>query len=90
MTLLRIIVILAGALALMLAVVILRTETARLHYRISRLQDETGRMHEQLRDANLEIARLRNPMLIRQRVHDVLREQFEVDEAREREREDAR
>jgi hypothetical protein len=72
MTLLRTSVILAGGLALMLPVVMLRAETARLHEEISRLEGQAERLHLSLRAAELEHARLRNPMLIRRKVDEAL------------------
>ncbi len=74
MTLLRTISVLAGALVVMLAVVILRAETTRLHYEISRREARVQRCRQQLREAELELARLRNPMMIRARVRALVAE----------------
>jgi len=71
-TLFRTIVILAGGLVLMLSVVILRAETARLHYEISRYERRADECSQQLREAELELARLRNPMMIRKKVKDAV------------------
>ena len=72
MTLFRTIVVLVGALALMLCVVILRAETARLHYDISQRERVAEEYRQQLHDAELELARLRNPMVIRQQVKEAI------------------
>jgi len=66
MTLFRTIVILVGALAVMLAVVILRAETTRLHYAIATAQRDEEGFRQRLRVVESERARLRNPMLIRE------------------------
>ena len=65
MTLTRTVVLLSGTLAVMLTVVILRTETTRLHYRLSQLDRQERALQQQLREKELELARLRNPALIR-------------------------
>lgn len=67
MTLFRILVVLAIALAVLLGVVALRAETTRLQYLTSRLDQEAEQSLEQLRQHELELARLRNPMIIRER-----------------------
>jgi hypothetical protein len=68
MTLFRMIVILVGGLVLLLAVVILRAETTRLHYEISKCERSADGLRQQLVEKELELARLRNPARIRQRV----------------------
>ena len=83
MTLFRMIVILAGALVLLLIVVILRAETTRLHYEISQLERETEQYRQQWRESELELARLRNPMVIRERVRDAVRQFAEEGAPRE-------
>lgn len=77
MTLFRIIVILAAGLVMMLFVVILRAETTRLHYEISQRERQAGEYRQQLREAQLELARLRNPMLIRKKVEQAVRQLIE-------------
>lgn len=67
MTLFRILVVLAIALAVLLGVVALRAETTRLQYLTSKLDQEAEQSLEQLRQHELELARLRNPMIIRER-----------------------
>ena len=74
MTLFRTIVILLGGLALLLSVVILRAETARLSYQIARLEREAGDCHEQTQAAEVELARLRSPIFLRQRIEEAVRE----------------
>ncbi len=68
MTLTRMIVTLAGALAVMLTVVILRAECTRLHFDVSRLDKRGDGLIQQMREEELELARLRNPAVIRARV----------------------
>ena len=68
MTLLRVIVVLVGGLALVLLVVILRAETTRLHYAIARCERDADDIRQQVVEAELELARLRNPTRIRQRM----------------------
>lgn len=72
MTLWRTIVILAGGLVVLLLVVILRAETTRLHYEISRLEHEANGYRQRLREAELELARLRNPMLLKEQVREAI------------------
>lgn len=67
MTLFRTLVVLAIALAVLLGVVALRAETTRLQYLTSKLDQEAEQALEQLRQHELELARLRNPMIIRER-----------------------
>ena len=68
MTLFRTITILVGGLALLLLVVILRAETTRLHYAISKCERDADGLRQELVEAELELARLRNPTRIRQRM----------------------
>jgi cell division protein FtsL len=65
MTLFRMIVVLVCGLVLLLAVVVLRAETTRLHYEISQCEQEAYELRRQLHEAELERARLRNPTRIR-------------------------
>lgn len=73
------IVVLSGGLAVMLVVVVLRTETTRLHYEVSQRERQTEGLHQQLRESELELARLRNPMLIREQVKAALQEYLQLD-----------
>ncbi len=68
MSLRRTVVILGAALVTLLAVVILRAETTRLHSELSRLDSRTAVLWQELREDELELARLRNPALIRAHV----------------------
>jgi Mg2+/citrate symporter len=84
MTLVRTILVLGLALVIMLAVVLLRAETARLHYDISQREQEARALKQKLRAAEVELARLRNPVLLRARVADVLAELRETPAADDR------
>jgi predicted Holliday junction resolvase-like endonuclease len=70
MSLFRTIVVLVGGVVLMLVVVILRAETTRLHYQTAQREQRLEDLREQLRQAEMELARLRNPMLIRERARE--------------------
>jgi len=72
MTLFRMIVVLVIGLMVMLCVVILRAETARLHYEISQCERQAEEYRQQMHDAELELARLRNPMVIRRQVKEAV------------------
>ncbi len=72
MTVFRMIVILVGGLAILLLVVILRAETTRLHYEISKCERAADALRQDLQEAELELARLRNPMRIRQLVKEAV------------------
>lgn len=72
MTLFRTIVVLVGGLVLLLAVVILRAETARLNYETARVEREVVELREELRNAELRLARLRSPFFLRQRAEEAL------------------
>ncbi len=72
MTLFRIIAFLVGGLLLLLVVVIQRAETTRLHYEIARCERSADELRQQLREAELELARLRNPRRIRQSMEQAL------------------
>ena len=71
LTLTRTIALLAGGLAVMLSVVIVRAETARLAFEFAVLERDAGLMRQQLREKELELARLRDPALIRRRAVDL-------------------
>ncbi len=68
MTLTRMVCILAGALAIMLTVVILRAEATRLSYDVSRLELRERGLVQQIQADTDELNRLKNPALIRARV----------------------
>jgi cell division protein FtsB len=71
MTLLRMIFVLGATLAVMLAIVILRAEVTGLHYRISLLEQQAEVLVQQIREEELELQRLRNPALIRERAREL-------------------
>ncbi len=83
MSLFRTIAVLLGGLALMLVVVILRAETTRLHYATSQRELRFEAVRQQLREAEMQLARLRNPMLIRERVQEAVRQLTEEGAAAE-------
>lgn len=65
MTVARTIGVLGLSAAILLLVVILRTEAAGVHYQISQIDRELDGLRQQFRENDIEIARLRNPALIR-------------------------
>lgn len=71
MTLTRTIVTLITALLVMLTVVVLRAETTRLQFESSRFDRDAEILLAQFREQQLELARLRNPVLIRDRAADM-------------------
>lgn len=77
MSVLRMIILLLGGLAAMLAVVALRAETTRLHYEISQCERQAETLRQRLRAAEIKVAQLRSPMLIRARAEQILAEMAE-------------
>lgn len=71
MKLARMIWVLAGALAVMLAVVILRAETTRLHYEISEFDRRDDVLRQELRQERLAMQRARNPAALWERVKEI-------------------
>jgi hypothetical protein len=65
MSLARIVVLAFGATAVMLAVVVLRAETTRLHYERSQLDRQADVLRREIEEGKLELARLRDPALLR-------------------------
>jgi hypothetical protein len=59
------VLILATLSAAMLAVVALRAEATRVHYELSQLDRRAAVLRQELREKELELARLRNPARIR-------------------------
>lgn len=57
--------VLATAITAMMAIVLLRAETTRLHYQLSQLDRRAAVLRQELREKELELARLRNPAVIR-------------------------
>lgn len=70
----RLIFVLLSALTIMLTVVILRTEKTRCQYQISKIDHETESIQAEIRERELELARLGNPSLIRERLAEMLLE----------------
>ncbi len=68
MTLTRMVGVFLGALAIMLAVVILRAETTRLHYLISELDRQEDSLRQELRTEKLALQRARNPAALLEKV----------------------
>jgi hypothetical protein len=70
MTLTRIIVLVVGVLAVMLAVVILRAETTRIHYQVSNLERRDDVLRQQLLRERLALQRARSPVALLNRVEE--------------------
>jgi hypothetical protein len=64
----RTVIVLLGALAVMIAVVALRAETTRIQFETSQHDRRAEELLVRLRAQELELARLRNPAIIRDRV----------------------
>lgn len=73
MTLARTLALLLGTLAVMLCVVTLQAETARIHSRLAALDRAEQDLREQLRAEELELARWRSPTLIREKLREFRR-----------------
>lgn len=57
--------VLAMAFTAMMAVVILRAGTTRLHYDVSQLDQQAAVLRQEACEMSLELERLRNPAMIR-------------------------
>ena len=68
MTIARLSFVLLIALVVMLSVVALRAESTRLNYEIAKLERQAEAVTLEIREKELELARLGNPMKIRERV----------------------
>jgi hypothetical protein len=68
MSIMRVCIVLGLTLATLLVVVALREETTQVHYELSRLDSREQALRQELWEKELELARLRNPMLIRARL----------------------
>ena len=75
----RVIAVLGLALPVLLAVVMLRAETARLHYGMSKLDGRADVLKLEIAQYELEHARIQNPSLIRQRALDLRADQRNPD-----------
>jgi hypothetical protein len=67
-SLFRTIIILLAAMTVMLSAVALRAESARLHNQAARVDARLELLRRELREQELELARLRNPGKIRERI----------------------
>ncbi len=68
-------VILAGGALVMLVVVMLRAESAALNYTLVNLERRAAILRQELHEKELELARLRNPARIRQRLDSLWRQE---------------
>ena len=80
----RVLVVLAVGLLLLLTIVILRVETARLEHRMSQLDEEQVELVATLRIREAELARSRNPDLIREEVTEQQLERQAAEAARQK------
>lgn len=64
----RLVVVLSAATSILLVVVVLRAETTRYSYEISRLERRADMLRLELRQKELELARQRDPAAIRRRL----------------------
>ncbi|HOO16355.1 MAG: hypothetical protein KBH81_12075 [Phycisphaerae bacterium] len=71
MTLTRIIVVLVGALAVMMTVIILRSESTRQQYEISVLEGREDVLRQEFNREQLALQRLRNPADLLERVQKI-------------------
>ena len=71
MNLTRIMGVLATALVIMLAVVVLRAETTRIHYEISELERRDDVLRQELRREKLAWQQARNPTELLERVKSI-------------------
>lgn len=71
MSLTRMLILLGGALLVMVAVVLIRAQTAALHYQRSLLDREAEALQTECRERALELTRRKNPALLRERVQNL-------------------
>jgi hypothetical protein len=71
--------VLAMAFTAMMAVVILRAGTTRLHYDVSQLDQQAAVLRQEAREGSLELARLRNPAMIRAKLAELRLEGISAD-----------
>jgi len=76
------VLVLATVLVAMMAVVFLRAEAARLHYDLSQLEHRAQVLRQELREKEIELARLRNPALIRAKLAELRLHSGKGDEQR--------
>ena len=61
---------LAVVFAALIAVVLLRAESSHLHYELSQLDRQASVLRQELREKEVELARLRNPAMIEERLRE--------------------
>lgn len=71
MSLIRLAVVLLAAIALMLSVVVVRTQTTRVERRTSEVDRDIALLRRLIREKELDLARLTSPAVIRDRWIDV-------------------
>lgn len=76
MSLIRLAVLLLAAIAVMLSVVVVRTETTRVQRRISEVDREIALLRRLAREKELDLARLTSPAVIRSRWTDIAMGEF--------------
>jgi hypothetical protein len=74
----RLTLVLLSALLVMLSVVVLRSERTRLQFEISQKDRDAEALRLEVRERELELARLSNPGVIRQRLLEMRLEQSAV------------
>lgn len=67
----RLILVMLSALGVMLTLVILRTETVRFQYKAAKAERECDSLVQDIRDRELELARIGNPVALRERLIDL-------------------
>lgn len=75
MSIARLTLVLLSALLVMLTVVVLRSERTRLQFEVSKADREAEALRLEVRERELELARLSNPGVIRQRLLEMRLEQ---------------
>ena len=75
MSIARLTLVLLSALVVMLTVVVLRSERTRLQFEISKHDRDAEALRLEVRERELELARLSNPGVIRQRLLEMRIEQ---------------
>ncbi|MFO0839676.1 MAG: hypothetical protein U1D55_14260 [Phycisphaerae bacterium] len=71
MSLARLVIVLGLALAVLLATVTLRAESVRLHREVAEMERRAQVRVREIREQELELARLRNPAVIYERILDL-------------------
>lgn len=75
MSIVRLVLVLLSALSVMLAVVVLRSERTRLQFQASEADRRAEALRQEVREREIELARLSNPGVIRRRLTDMRLEQ---------------